>query len=494
MLKVASGLAGVGSLNYQGTWNASSNVPFLQSGVGTKGYYYLVSVAGSTNLDGITNWQVNDWAVFDGTRWEKVDNNNSVISVNGQTGVVVLTAANVGATPNTAYVVAGTGLSGGGQLTGNVTLNLANTAVTAATYGNATSVSQITVDAQGRITSAANVGISIPGMGTVTNVVTGTGLTGGPITTTGTISLANTAVTAGSYGNASTVAVLTVNAQGQLTAASNSAIAIGVAAVSGAVPNTVNVIAGTNLTGGGALTGNVTINNPYNGTVTNVATGTGLTGGPITSTGTVSLANTAVTAGSYGNASTVGSFTVDAQGRLTSASNSSIAISVSAVSGAVPNTVNVIAGTGLTGGGALTGNVTLSVTANSVNQKVAVQNNGVAVGSEPAINFIPGTSVTITTADDSGNSRSNVTIGLSNNQITLGNTVMSLANTTSTVGNLTLNNVTINSGTVAINVANVTTTTAASATFATSSLPLVPAGYLSVNLNGTVVKVPYYAV
>ena len=331
-------------------------------------------------------------------------------------------------------------------------------------------------------------------MGTVTNVATGTGLTGGPITTTGTISLANTTVTAGSYGNASTVAVLTVNAQGQLTAASNSAIAISVAAVSGAVPNTVNVIAGTNLTGGGALTGNVTINNPYNGTVTNVATGTGLTGGPITSTGTVSLANTAVTAGSYGSASTVGSFTVDAQGRLTSASNSSIAISVSAVSGAVPNTVNVIAGTGLTGGGALTGNVTLSVTANSVNQKVAVQNNGVAVGSEPAINFIPGTSVTITTADDSGNSRSNVTIGLSNNQITLGNTVMSLANTTSTVGNLTLNNVTINSGTVAINVANVTTTTAASATFATSSLPLVPAGYLSVNLNGTVVKVPYYAV
>ena len=413
MLKVASGLAGVGSLNYQGTWNASSNVPFLQSGVGVKGYYYLVSVAGSTNLDGITNWQVNDWAVFDGTRWEKVDNNNSVISVNGQTGVVTLAAADVGATPNTAYVVAGTGLSGGGRLTGNVTVNLANTAVTAATYGNATSVSQITVDAQGRITNAANVTISIPGMGTVTNVATGTGLTGGPITTTGTISLANTAVTAGSYGNASTVAVLTVNAQGQLTAASNSAIAIGVAAVSGAVPNTVNVIAGTNLTGGGALTGNVTINNPYNGTVTNVATGTGLTGGPITSTGTVSLANTAVTAGSYGNASTVGSFTVDAQGRLTSASNSSIAISVSAVSGAVPNTVNVIAGTGLTGGGALTGNVTLSVTANSVNQKVGVQNNGVAVGSEPAINFIPGNNITLTTADDSINNRANVTIGVS---------------------------------------------------------------------------------
>ena len=62
------------------------------------------------------------------------------------------------------------------------------------------------------------------------------------------------------------------------------------------------------------------------GTVTNVATGTGLSGGPITTTGTISLANTAVTSGSYGNATTVASFTVDAQGRLTAASN--VAISV----------------------------------------------------------------------------------------------------------------------------------------------------------------------
>ena len=131
MLKVASGLSAIGSLRYQGTWDANANSPFLQSSVRTQGYYYVVSVAGTTNLNGITDWQVGDWAVYNGSVWEKVDNTDSVQSVNGQTGVVVLTAADVGATPNTTYVIAGTGLSGGGQLTGNVTLNVANTTVTA---------------------------------------------------------------------------------------------------------------------------------------------------------------------------------------------------------------------------------------------------------------------------------------------------------------------------------------------------------------------------
>ena len=80
----------LGALSYQGTWNASTNTPTLTSSVGTKGYYYVVSVAGSTNLNGITDWQVGDWAVFNGSVWQKVDNTDAVTSVNGYTGTVVL--------------------------------------------------------------------------------------------------------------------------------------------------------------------------------------------------------------------------------------------------------------------------------------------------------------------------------------------------------------------------------------------------------------------
>lgn len=63
-------------------------------------------------------------------------------------------------------------------------------------------------------------------VGTVTQVNTGTGLTGGPITTTGTVSIANTTVVAGNYGSVSETLTASVNAQGQLTALADVAIAI----------------------------------------------------------------------------------------------------------------------------------------------------------------------------------------------------------------------------------------------------------------------------
>lgn len=59
----------IAALDYQGAWNASTNTPTLASSSGTKGYWYRVSVAGSTTLDDVTSWAVNDAAVFDGEDW-----------------------------------------------------------------------------------------------------------------------------------------------------------------------------------------------------------------------------------------------------------------------------------------------------------------------------------------------------------------------------------------------------------------------------------------
>ena len=60
-------------LDFQGSWNASTNSPALASSVGTNGEFYIVSVAGATNLNGITNWGIGDWAIFNGTAWQRVE-------------------------------------------------------------------------------------------------------------------------------------------------------------------------------------------------------------------------------------------------------------------------------------------------------------------------------------------------------------------------------------------------------------------------------------
>ena len=116
------------------------------------------------------------------------------------------------------------------------------------------------------------------------------------------------------------------------------------------VPNTTQVIAGTGMTGGGALSSNVTLS---------IANG---------GVGTTQLASSGVTPGTYGNSTNIPVFTVDSTGRVMAATSIPATIS-----GYVPTTTQVIAGSGLSGGGALSANVTLTANLSSATPQSGFQ-------------------------------------------------------------------------------------------------------------------------
>jgi len=126
-----------GFVNYEGTWNASTNTPTLTSSVGTKGDYYVVSTTGSTNLNGITTWTQGDWAIFNGSAWEKVDNTDLVTSVAGRTGAVTLTTADISGLGTIATQASSNVSITGGSITGITDLALADGGTGASTASDA---------------------------------------------------------------------------------------------------------------------------------------------------------------------------------------------------------------------------------------------------------------------------------------------------------------------------------------------------------------------
>jgi len=275
------------------------------------------------------------------------------------------------------------------------------------------------------------------GNGTVTNVATGTGLTGGPVTTTGTISIANTTVTAGTYGNASTVAQVTINAQGQATNVVNVAISIANSAVTGLGTMSTQNANAVVITGGNATLTTITANN-YVATA-NIATTTTAAAysyGTLSYTDTNIFASYSTNIGSYAqvvlqntsnNASASIDFVVSNDQGTSSTNYGDFGMNSSAYSG--------------------TGNFQK---AGAVYLYAASTDISIGTWSASAIHFIAG-----------GNTNADAMTVNANNTVTI---------------------------------ATLAQSTSSTATFATSSLPLVPAGYIIVNNNGTNVKIPYYAV
>jgi hypothetical protein len=138
MLKSVSSITNaIGALNFKGTWDANANSPALASSVGTKGDYYVVGTAGSTNLNGISNWGVGDLATFNGSVWQRVeggaDLNGVNLSVSGTSTLSGLTASTALALNASKEIVSVTNTGTGDNvlattptLVGDVTLSTGN--------------------------------------------------------------------------------------------------------------------------------------------------------------------------------------------------------------------------------------------------------------------------------------------------------------------------------------------------------------------------------
>lgn len=375
-----------GGVQFQGSWNASTNTPALTSSVGTTGYFYIVSVAGSTNLNGITDWEIGDWAIFSTSTWTKVDNTDKVSSVFGRVGSVVgvstdysavgitntaLGASNpstVAATTITASsTITATGAVTGSNLSGtntgdqtNITGN-AGTATALQTARNINGVSfngtaNITVTAAGS-TLSDTVPITKGGTGQITAqaalnalLPSQSGAAGKNLQSDGT----NVSFVADAGGTVTSVAVTTAN--GVSGSVANSTTTPAISLTLGAItPTSVNsvVVSGSStptlaVTGtttvSGSNTGDQTTISGNAGTATKLATGRtiAVTGdlaytspsfdgsANVTAAGTLA---TVATAGTTGGSTAIPVVTINAKGLTTSITTAAVVAPAGTLSG-----------------------------------------------------------------------------------------------------------------------------------------------------------------
>ena len=217
MAKLQGQITGIPQgLVYKGTWNANTNTPTLASGVGVTGEFYIVSVAGATNLDGITDWQIGDWAIFVEVgatdTWQKIDNTSAILGSGTANKIAKWTGSNTLATglieDNGTLVTIGN--SGSLLVEGNTTLGDAVTDTTTvvgpatmqstARFNVGISLGAATYGTAGQVLTSGGGAASVntwttPTVGTVTSVgLTETGnaltITGSPVTSSGTINIA----------------------------------------------------------------------------------------------------------------------------------------------------------------------------------------------------------------------------------------------------------------------------------------------------------------
>ena len=355
-IQTAINTALTGVLQFEGTWNANTNSPTLASNVGTSGDYYIVSVAGSTNLNGITDWQVGDWAVFANTTWTKVDN-TAVGSMsswtlkegNGSETSTVTNGETVTFAQGTGIQSELTSTSSGGTLTiTNTAPNIVQTTITG-NAGSATVLQTARTIAGVSFNGSANISLNnnaiTNGAGYITSGSLPTVNNGTLTMTTSTGLDGGTTFTANQSGNSTFAVTLDLSELTDMTAAMNTNDEFIVLDSSAERRKRAGEIGLSIFSNDAGFTTNV-------GDITGVTAGTNLTGGGTSGTVTLNMATGGIGAGSYGSTSNsvkIDNITVDAYGRVTAVTT-----------GGTGDIDGVTAGTGLSGGGT-SGTPTISV-------------------------------------------------------------------------------------------------------------------------------------